>query len=347
MKRMMILLVLLAVLVTPARAMDFEAPEAPEQVIDVVPQEADSFGEGLWNVVKASFDIFAPSLAEALRVSLQVMASVLLCSLIRELFPGSPVRAVDLACTAAVAAALLAPASSLIQLGVDTVTEISEYGKLLLPVMTGALAAQGGVTSSTALYAGTALFDAVLSALINRLVVPVLYLYLGICIANAAFPERILEKLQQLIHWAMTWMLKIALYIFTGYLSITGVVSGTTDASTMKAAKATISAAVPVVGNILSDASEAVLVGAGVLRSTAGVYGLLTVAALFLSPFLQIGIQYLLLKGTAALCEGFDGRKAAGLIGEFASAMGMVLATVGTQSVLLLVSTVCFMRGVS
>lgn len=347
MKRMMIALLVLAVLVFPVGAVEFEAPSAPESVAEVVPEAADSFGEGLWNVIKASFEVFNPSLAEALRVSLQVMVSVLLCSLIRELVPSGPGTAVNLACTAAVAAALLGPTSSLIQLGVDTVTEISEYGKLLLPVMTGALAAQGGVTASTALYAGTALFDSMLSSLINKLMVPMLYLYLGISVANAAFPERILEKLQHFIHWIMTWILKIVLYIFTGYLSITGVVSGTTDAATMKAAKATISTAVPVVGNILSDASEAVLVGVGVLRSAAGVYGLLTVAALFLSPFLRIGIQYLLLKGTAALCEGFDGQKAASLTADFASAMGLILAMVGVQCVLLLVSTVCFMKGVS
>ena len=75
--------------------------------------------------------------------------------------------------------------------------------------------------------------------------------------------------------------MKIVLYAFTGYIGFTGVVSGTTDAMAMKAAKLTISGAVPVVGGILSDASEAVLVSAGIMKNAAGVYGILAVLAIF------------------------------------------------------------------
>ena len=74
----------------------------------------------------------------------------------------------------------------LIRLGSQTVTEISEYGKLLLPVMTAAMAAQGGAASSTALYAGTAVFDSVLSSLISRMLGPMVYLFLALSAANGA-----------------------------------------------------------------------------------------------------------------------------------------------------------------
>lgn len=100
------------------------------------------------------------------------------------------------------------------------------------------------------------------------------------------------------------------------------------------------------VGGILSDASEAVLVSAGVLRSAAGVYGLLTIIALFLIPFFQIGCQYLLLKGTGTVCTALGESAASKLILDFAAAMGLVLAVASVQTVLLLVSTVCFMKGV-
>lgn len=346
MKRCLIALLVIFFLAVPVRAAEFEAPPAPDRVADTVEQEADTFAEGLWNVIKAAVEALNPSLAEAGRVALKVAGAVLLCGLVREMVPGGTGQTVDLACTVAVAAALLEPASSLISLGVETVTELSTYGKLLLPVMTSALAAQGGVTASTALYAGTALFDSILSSAMTRLLVPMLWLYLGLAVANGAFREQILGKLQAFLKWAMTWILKVVLYIFTGYLTVTGVVSGTADAATVKAAKLTISGVVPVVGSILSDASEAVLNGVGVLRSGIGVYGLLTLIALFLTPFLRIGVQYLLLKGVSFLCEGIDGGHAAGLVSDFAGAMGMVLAMVGTQTVLLLISTVCFMKGV-
>jgi len=145
----------------------------------------------------------------------------------------------------------------------------------------------------------------------------------------------------------MTWSLKIVLYVFSAYMSITGVVSGSVDAASMKATKIAISGAVPVVGGILSDASEAVLVGAGVMKSAAGVYGLLAILAVWIGPFVQIGCQYLLLKATAAVCGVIGTKETTGLISDFTGAMGLLLAMTGTVCLLLLISTVCFMKGIS
>jgi stage III sporulation protein AE len=231
-------------------------------------------------------------------------------------------------------------------LGVDTVREISEYGRLLLPVMTASMAAQGGVTTSAALYAGTAFFDALLSGIISSVIVPMLYVFLCLSVASCATGEEILGKLTGIIKWAMTWSLKIILYVFTGYMGITGVISGTTDAAAMKATKLTISGMVPVVGGILSDASESVLVGAGVMKSAVGMYGALALLAICAEPFLRIGIQYLLLKATGVVCEMFGSKQLTALIQNFCAAMGILLAMTGSVCLLLLISTVCFMKGV-
>lgn len=208
------------------------------------------------------------------------------------------------------------------------------------------MAAQGGTTGSAALYAGTALFDTVLSTAITGLIVPMIYIFLCLAVANSAIGEDVLKKLRDFVKWLMTWCLKIILYVFTGYIGITGVVSGTTDAAALKAAKITISSVVPVVGNILSDASEAVLVSAGVMKSAAGIYGLLAILALWIEPFLRIGVQYLLLKISAAVCGVFGNKETTALIQDFSGAMGMLLAMTGTVCLLLLISTVCFMKGV-
>ena len=104
---------------------------------------------------------------------------------------------------------------------------------------------------------------------------------------------------------------------------------------------------VPVVGNIISDASEAVLVSAGLLKNAAGVYGLLAIISIWIGPFLQIGIQYILLKVTSGLCEMFAVKQISGLIKDFAGAMGLVLAMTGSICLMFLISTICFMKGVA
>lgn len=330
----------------PVQAQSFSAPKAPDSVADLVPEEADSFAQGLWNVVRAGVEAFHPALTQAAQACIRVIAVVLLCSGVTVFSGAGSVPAVRFAAVAAVTAILLEPAAALMELGVQTVRELSDYGKLLLPVMTGALAAQGGSGTAGALYCATAFFDSVLSSLISSLLVPLLYLFLGLSIGWTATGQAILARLRDGLKWLMQWVLKLALYLFTGFLTVTGVVSGNADAAALKAAKLTISGAVPVVGSILSDASEAVLVGVGVLRGSVGVYGLLTLCALFLTPFVKMAAQYLLLKAAAGICASFQKEGAGALVQDFSGAMGLVLAATATQTVLLVISTVCLMKGV-
>lgn len=345
MSKFLLVVILIFSLAIPASAAELTAPTVPQSGREVMPEKTDSFGDGLLKLLENALGQLRPDLKEASRVSLGVVAAVMMVSLLQS-FSGSVKTAAEFAGTTAIAAGLLLSANSLIRLAAETITEISEYGKLLLPVMTAAMAAQGGVSSSAALYTGTALFDAVLSSLISRLLVPMVYLFLALAVANSAMGEDLLKRMRDVAKGLISWCLKILLTVFTTYIAITGVVSGTTDAAALKATKVTISSVVPVVGGILSDASEAVLVSAGLMKNAAGIYGILAVLAVFLSPFLKIGVQYLILKLTAALCALFGAKRLTELIFDFSTAMGLLLAMTGSECLLLLISTVCFLKGV-
>lgn len=327
--------------------MEFDAPIPTAEAAKYLPEEADSFPEGLWNVLREGMKVLSPSFSEGMRCCLRVLCVLLLTGLVSTLAPGISAKTVELASVAAVAALLLEPSASLIGLGLETAESIREYGKLLLPVLASAVAARGGISSASALYVGTAVFDTVLSTLVSHLLVPMVWMYLALSVACAAVGERTLQRLRDLIHWTMEWTLKLTLYTFTGYMAITGAVSGTADAAAAKAAKIAISGAVPVVGGILADAADTVLLSASVLGSGAGVTGILAVLAIFWTPVLRIGIRYLLLKLTGAVGEALEGGSAADLVSHVGGALGMVMALVSTQAVLLLVSAVCFLKGVT
>ena len=346
MKKWILIVLLLTFTAMPVSAEEITAPAAPDSALELMPAQTSTFGEDLWYVFKSAVAKLQPDISQAGGVCLSVMAAVLLTSLL-DSFPGLSKSVGELAVTILVACLLLGSANSLVSEAVNTVRELSDYGKLLLPVMTTAMAAQGGVTGSTALYTGTAVFDAVLSALVAAVLVPMIYIYLALATANGALGQDLLKKLRDLAKWLVTWALKIILYVFTGYMAVTNVISGTADQAAVKAAKLTISGAVPVVGGILSDASEAILVSAGVIKNAAGVYGLIAVFSIAIGPFLRIGVHYLLLKLTGAVCSVFAGKKTTELISDFSGAMGLLLSMTGTVCLLLLISLVCFLKGVS
>lgn len=345
MKSLILILALLCGLFLPARASELSPPEVPDSAESLMPDEEQTFGEGLWYVVTTAIRTLKPELAAGIRVCLGVLVVSILTAVLRA-FPGGASDVVDMVGAVAVAGLLLGSTNSLIGTSEQAVGQLSDYGKMLLPVMAATVAAQGGTTSATALYSGTAIFDALLSGVISKALVPMVYAFLTVAVADCVLDGDFLKRVRDFVKWMVTWCLKTILYIYTGYMSITGVVTGTTDKAALKAAKLTISGAVPVVGGILSDASEALLVSAGVVKSATGIYGMWAIIAVAIGPFLKVGIRYLLLKAVAAVSEIFAGKKTTVLLQDFSTAMGLLLGMTGAMSLLFIISVVCLMKGV-
>ena len=348
MRRLLIVLLFLAATTfnVSAAEMEFNAPTVPKTGTQYLHDTPESFSEGLQEILDAAIPEIRFACAEAAAVCVRITGIILLLSLI-EHQTGVSKSVVRLVGAMSLTTVFLSASETMLPMGESTVQELSSYGKLLLPVMTGALAAQGNVTTSGTFYAGTAFFDAFLCGIISKILIPLTYAFLAMSVAAGALEESFLGKVKDTMKGIVSWILKILLYVFTGYMTITGAVSGSTDAMAMKAAKVTISSVVPVVGGILSDASEAVLVSASVMKNAAGIYGILAVLAITVGPFLRLGAQYILLKLTASLCGPFGNKTLSGLVNDFSTAMGLVLAMTVSVSLMLLISLVCFLKVVA
>lgn len=346
MKKLMILILITGLLTFRVQATEFSPPDAPAEIEKYMPDGSVSFGKDLWYIIKSVLREVTPDFSEAMTICASVIAILLLISVLKN-FACETKNTVGLAGVIALSVLLLEPSKAMIQIGAKTIESINEYHKLLLPVMTAALAAQGGTATAASLYAVTVVLNTILTVAIVNIILPILYGYIALGIAAAAIDEPILKNLLGLIKWLITWLLKISIYIFTGFMAITGVISGTVDSAALKATKVAISNAVPVVGKIISDASETILVGTGILKNSAGVYGALVILTLWLVPFLKIGLQYLLLKFTAGICSLYADKKPLSVVEHISSSMGFVLAMTGTICLLILISLICFMKGMS
>lgn len=345
MKHLLILVALFSVLCLPVQAVQLEAPSVPNSGAEFMPEATDSLGEAVAEMLENLISQLGPLSTEAFKTGAQLLAAALLLAVAavwngRLPLPLKPIGAL------AGCMLLLGNSKSMLQLATNTIQELTDYGKLLFPVLTTAMAAQGGMTASAALYAGTMVLDTVLASLISGAMLPAVSGFLALGVGFAVTGETILKRMRDFLRNGIAWFLKALLTAFTAYMSITGVVSGTTDTAALKATKVTISTVVPVVGSILSDASEAVLVGTGIVRNAAGIYGILAILAVSLVPFLKIGLQYLVLKAISSLCMILDAGGLREVVEDASTAMGLLLAMTGTVCLLLLISTVCFLKGV-
>lgn len=318
--------------------------QAREVMPELSPTQQGSFWDSAKSVFFSAFGKTGQALKSGLRLCAMLLGISTLCAVVELSLVGKYSGVITVAGALGISAAVVGTFQTMVSLAVGTVQDIADYSACLLPVMASATAMSGGVTASTALYAGTVLFVELLLQLITKLLVPAVFFFLAISTAEAALSSNMLSELREFVGWLISKCLRVLLYLFLAYMSITGVISGTADASAVKATKAAVSGMIPVVGGIISDASETLLASASLLKSTVGVFGMIAVLATCLLPFLRVGIQYLLLKVTAAISGTVGIESHIKLLKHCATAMGYLLAMCGTSGLLLLISSVCFMK---
>ncbi|MDD6643890.1 MAG: hypothetical protein ACI3VU_09405 [Faecousia sp.] len=322
-----------------------------EEAEEIMPEISPSVQGDLWESIKAvffkAFGKTGESLKSGLRLCAMLLGITTLCAIVELSSVGKYAGVITAAGALGICAAIVGTVQTMVSLAVGTVQDIAAYSACLMPVMASAAAMSGCLNASTALYAGTTLFVELLLQLISKLLIPAVFLYLAIAAAEAALASDMLSELREFIGWVISKSLRILLYLFLAYMSATSVISGAADAAAIKATKAAVSSMIPVVGGIISDASETLLASASILKSSVGVFGMVAVVATCLVPFLRVGIQYLLLKITAAISGTVGLPSHIKLLKHCATAMGYLLAMCGTSGLLLLISSVCFMKVVA
>ena len=320
-------------------------PEAAEELLDDLGEPSPDTGtlrQGLRRMGEMAWELLTRDFRSSLRVAILLLCVVLLHGMTEALFEassgGKMVHAVGLAFVIVVTMTTAGDMQTMIGTGLRTMEELDVLAKALLPTLAAAVAAGGAIVTSGVQQVGTVFFANLLLTLIRQILMPLVYCYIAAVTANAVLPQQVLKGLVQVVRKGITWLLTGSLVIFTGYLSITGTAATSADRVTLQLTRSAISTAVPVVGGIISRAADSLLAGAGLLKNALGVVGMLAVLATCLTPFISMGVQYLLYKLTAFLAGLSGGGRIVELIDALGSAFGLVLGMVGACAALLLIS---------
>lgn len=277
-------------------------------------------------------------LKRAVKSGVLLLAIVLLCTLAEGTasLGNEGFSAANIVGMMAVCAVAVGDVHSLMGLGRETISRLAGFADLLLPTLAAAAAAGGTPAAAAARQMATVLFSDLLIQLISRVLIPLTYLYVAACAAYAAIGNAGLKRISKTLKGIITGCLTTMLLVFVGYLSVSGVIAGAADAVSVKTAKLAISGMVPVVGGVLSDAAETVLASAAILRNTIGIFGALVILGVCLTPFLQMGVHYLVYKLTAMLAGTISEGRTADLIDNIGGAFALELGMVASCGMLLL-----------
>lgn len=352
MRRILALLAALWVLTIPAVAAESDPfgtarvrealPEAASELLEGQETDAADLTAGLGAILSGTMKARTGSFRSALGLCLRILGVVLLSAMLRagECQHGG---AMVLAGALAIGALCAGSVTGLFAQARQAVEDMTAFAGFLYLSMASATAATGAVGASGAIYGGTMLLCSLMTRAVESLLLPGISCCVALAIGSVAARDPGLRLAGDTVRQLMTTALKFAIVGITAYLSLTGVIRGTADTAAVKAAKLAISTAVPVVGSILSDASETLLVSASLVRSGLGVFGVLGLFAVAAGPFLETGVRYLLLKLTAAAASLTGEQELSDLIASLAGAMGLLAAVTGTCGLILVVGCVCFL----
>lgn len=354
MKKIVFALIFVTLLTTGALAVDVEdelsdtlgtgnlEASAPEQVQEILGESGLGVGDDLDSALSKIGGYIKEKLTSILtsgvRSAALMLTIVILCSIAESVYDGAVASYVPLGGVIAISAVAVGDLSSFIGLASQTLQTISDFSTLFLPCLAAAATASGAITSAATKYAATVLFMDVLLTASTAIILPMIYAYIATVIANAAVGGLALDGVTRLLKWLCTTLLTILTIAFTAYIGLTGIVTSSADVVTTRVAKTAISAALPVVGSMISDAAASLVSGVALVRNSIGVFGLLAVLCVCLLPFLRLGVQYLMYKAAGGLSATLADSRLSGLISSLGAAYGMIMALVGSAAMIMFFS---------
>lgn len=336
---------ILCVLLAAALCVPCGAAELPDEVSGYLPVCAEEAVEAglLTDALRALWDDTCAALRAVLRRGLRgavrLSLTLLLCGAAEGLCAaGGGARYVTLFGALSLAALSAGELDEFIGMGVETIEALGVLSKALLPTVAAALATAGRAATASAWQVGTLFACDLLLSAARGLLLPLVYCFIGAATAGALLPESGLDRMAVALRKCVSGALCGGMLVFTAYLSVSGVLSGTADKAAVRVTKAAVSHAVPVVGDILADASEVLLAGADTLRGTVGTLGLLAVLGACAVPLARLGLQYVFYRAAAFVGTLAGVRRLDTLVERLGEAFALVLGLTGAAALILCVA---------
>lgn len=326
--------------ITGAEALEEAARDLPD---DISLTDGFDISGALDKVFGSALDSTKGLLKKALTGAALILICSYICSVVSSAYPEAS-GYISVAGIAAVTVIFTLNDSGLIASAKETLFKIQDFANVLLPVLAAAAAASGEITSAAIRYEAAALFFTVLTNIAVYIILPLIYAFIAASVAEAATGSKALSGAVSLLKWLSTISLTIIMLIFTLYLSISSIVSGSADAAAVRIAKTTISTTFPLVGNIASDAAAAILSSATIIKNTVGAFGMVAVLSLCMGPFVETGLHYLVFKGASKLCAESEDSSLNKLVSRLAEAFGITIAVTGSMAVMMFFTIFSFIK---
>ena len=294
--------------------------------------------------VSALFDVIKGDILGVLSAPLRALGAILGAVLVTSVFADEKQRVLRSACTAGAGIAVIAPIASLAASVSTALTECSVFITASLPVFAALTVSSGMPVSSGFMNACMLGLSNALSAIGGKVLLPVACAALAFSAVGAFVPELKTEKLASGVRNLTLWSIGAALTLYLTFIGIQSGITSSLDGLTQKALKVTVSGALPVVGGIISDASDTVFGAAELIRNGTGGLALVVIVIAFAKPLFTAVVWVAALRFAEFAAASMGSDDVAVLTGAARKTVTAMIALLAAAAVAITVSVAILVR---
>lgn len=189
------------------------------------------------------------------------------------------------------------------ELIIDTISKMHDFIIAILPLILGLMAMLGGLFSASFFHPLIISFLYFIVVLVDKVVLVLIFLSLVLHLVSQMNQTFQLTKLADLLRKISLGLLFMSLTIFLTILSAKGTITAVQDGLGIKTAKFVTNNFIPVVGRMLSEATDTIFATTQVIKNGLGLFGLITILLVVCLPIIKVAVIGGFYKFAAAILQ--------------------------------------------
>lgn len=295
------------------------------------------------NIIEMMKEIIHGEIKNPFRFLFAMTGVLILIAIAKTIVSTENNEAIDLACSLFFIIAIM---SSMISYSTYIISAIDLSHKFMLsfiPIFTAFIAVSGNPASALNYNTVAMILSQSASSFTTSFLVPLVVMFVALSISASISPALNMGELLEMLKKSITWLLTAICTIFTGFLTIKGILASSADTVAAKSGKALIGALIPIIGSSLSDSYSSILGSMSMLKNTIGVFGILVVALINIPVLVQALLWIISIYLTAFVAESMGQKNCAQLLKNINSTNIILVAILIFNLVLIMVSTAIVM----
>ncbi len=287
-------------------------------------------------VFDSLYEVCRSSLKEPFKCFLTVTGIMALMALITNI-SRSP-ETVTLIGSCCVSCFLLVPLLSLVTRSFSILETLSVFTTSFAGVFCAVSSASGGVVQGTSFLGINVALNSLLSMILSYLAKPLSNVMCALSILSCFNIKTFSERMSDLIKKVYIFILGALTTAFSGISGIKTILGAGADTVATRGVKFLVGRSIPLVGGVVSESYQSVMASLSLIKSTVGVFGILTVVIIVCPIVLELFIWCLALNFISTMGDVLGSFKIQNVVLIFKDVLILLIATIIFSSVLFIIS---------